>query len=267
MRMHHGRFAIMLRCLNPWKAWVAKMKRAKKLLDGILVGAQRKFYTNWKEYVQGVKQHREEIAKKALKRFLMRREFAVFNSWYSYVEKKKRILTMMRRAIGNPAFGTWLEYTYMIKEQRMALRGFTAIQSRHRGHVARLEFEGILRFMGVMKRLVRTKKSLNFVGVALQALVDQNYERKMDEFLKDAVSEEERRLAEFSEHFDKIESSIRKVKTVQLKSRKGKKELKDLAISIAEEYKDEEKGKKPGAKELEEMAKTRLLNKACDEAR
>ena len=138
MRMHHGRFAIMLRCLNPWKAWVAKMKRAKKLLDGILVGAQRKFYTNWKEYVQGVKQHREEIAKKALKRFLMRREFAVFNSWYSYVEKKKRILTMMRRAIGNPAFGTWLEYTYMIKEQRMALRGFTAIQSRHRGHVARL---------------------------------------------------------------------------------------------------------------------------------
>jgi len=270
MRMHHGRYAKMLRCLNPWKSWVAKMKRAKKLLEGILIGDQRAHYTAWKELVQQIKKEREEIAKKALNRFIHRREFAVFNAWYSFVEKKKRIMTMMRRAIGNPAFGTWLEYTYFIKEQKMVLRGMTAIQSMYRGWIARVEYAGILKFMGVMRRLVRTKKSLNFVGVALSALVDENYRKKMDDYLKDAVTDEERRLQEFSEHFDKIESGIRKVKTVQLKTRKGKREVKELSKEIMEEYNNNKEGSnndKITSKDAEEMAKARLLNIACDEAR
>lgn len=139
MRMHHGRYAIMLRCLNPWKAWVGKMKRAKKLLGKILVGAKRLNYTAWRDYVKNLKEERERIAKAAMKRFIMRREFAVFNSWYSYVERKKRILTMMKRAIGNPAFKHWLDYVEMIKEQKMVLRGYTAIQSMYRGWKAREE--------------------------------------------------------------------------------------------------------------------------------
>lgn len=43
-----------------------------------------------------------------------------------------RIMTMMKRAIGNPAFKHWLDYVEMIKEQKMVLRGYTAIQSMYR---------------------------------------------------------------------------------------------------------------------------------------
>ena len=55
----------------------------------------------------------------------MRREFAVFDAWFTFVERKKRVMTMMKRAIGNPAFKHWLDYVDMIKEQKMVLHGFT----------------------------------------------------------------------------------------------------------------------------------------------
>ncbi|GMI05596.1 hypothetical protein TrVE_jg1086 [Triparma verrucosa] len=270
MRMHHGRYAKMLRCLNPWKTWVAKMKRAKKLLGKILVGALRLNFTSWSAYVKKVKEEREEVARKALKRFIMRREFAVFNSWYSYVERKKKIITMMKRAIGNPAFKHWLDYVDMIKEQKMVLRGFTALQARHRAHVARAEFAGLLKFRHVMKKLVRTKKSLNFMGAVLHALVEEQERKKMDQELKDAVGEEEKRLSEFNAEFDKIESGIRKVKQMQMKTRKGKKEVKELTQYVYEEKMEEHKrgeGPKMTMKEAEEIARARMLNKACDEAR
>ena len=270
MRFYHGRYAIMLRCLNPWKLWVAKMKRAKKLLRKILVGAQRLHYTAWRDHVKAVKEERERIAKAAMKRFIMRREFAVFNSWYSYVERKKKILTMMKRSIGNPAFQHWLDYMEMIKEQKMVLRGFTSIQSMYRGWKAREEYEGMLKFMHIMRRLVRSKKSLNFSEAALHALIEHHERRKMDEELKDAVAAEEKRLAEFTEKFDKVESSIRKMKTMQLKSRRGKKELKELTAAIIGEKLEEHKagkGPKISKKDAEDMARARLLNKACDEAR
>jgi len=270
MRMHHGRYAIMLRCLNPWKAWVGKMKRAKKLLGKILVGAKRLHFTAFRDYVKNLKEERERIARAAMKRFIMRREFAVFNSWYSYVEKKKRIMTMMKRAIGNPAFKHWLDYVEMIKEQKMVLRGYTAIQSMYRGWKAREEFAGLLKFRHIMKRLVRTKKSMNFVGAALHALVEHEERKKMDEELKDAVGAEEKRLAEFTEQFDKVESGIRKMKAMQMKTRKGKKELKELTdIIIEEKMADHKQGKGPKItkNEAEEMARARILNHACDEAR
>ena len=265
MRMHHGRYAIMLRCLNPWKSWVAKMKRAKKLLGKILVGAKRLHYTAWRDYFKNLKEERERIARAAMKRFIMRREFAVFNSWYSYVEKKKRIMTMMKRAIGNPAFKHWLDYVEMIKEQKMALRGFTAIQSMYRGWNAREEFAGLLKFRRIMKRLVRTKKSMNFVGAALHALVEHEERKKMDEELRDAVGAEEKRLADFTEAFDKVESGIRKMKAMQMKTRKGKKELLEFTEIIIEEYKENKE--KINKKDAEDMARARLLNRACDEAR
>ena len=113
-------------------------------------------------------------------------------------------MTMMKRAIGNPAFKHWLDYTEMIKEQKMVLRSFTALQARQRGIAARSEFEGLLKFRHIMKKLVRTKKSLNFVNAALHALVEEQERKKMDEELKNAVGAEERRLAEFNEQFDKV---------------------------------------------------------------
>ncbi|GMH87954.1 hypothetical protein TL16_g11017 [Triparma laevis f. inornata] len=257
MRMHHGRYAKMLRCLNPWKSWVAKMKRAKKLLGKILVGAQRLFFVSWSAYVKGVKEAREAVAKKALKRFIMRRE-------------EEKIITMMKRAIGNPAFKHWLDYVDMIKEQKMVLRGFTALQARHRAHVARAEFGGILKFRDVMKKLVRTKKSLNFMGAVLHALVEEQERKKMDQELKDAVGQEEKRLAEFNAEFDKVESGIRKVKQMQMKTRKGKKEVKELTQYVFEEKMEEHKrgeGPKMTMKEAEEIARARMLNKATEQAR
>jgi hypothetical protein len=130
----------MLRCLNPWKEWVAKMKRARKLLKRIMQGAERLHFGGWKEYVQNEHQRRQEIAKKAMKRFLMRREFAVWNAWYGYVEKKKRIMTMMRRAIGAPSFGHWVDYVAMIKEQkvRAACKGPPSLERGSEASGARL---------------------------------------------------------------------------------------------------------------------------------
>ena len=124
--------------------------------------------------------------------------------------------------------------------------------------------------MHIMKKLVRTKKSLNFVNAALHALVDEQERKKMDEELKNAVSAEERRLAEFNDQFDKVESGIRKMKTMQMKTRKGKKELKEAAEEVFREKYEEHKrgeGDKVTKKEAEEIARARLLNSACDEAR
>ena len=279
MRLHHGRYAKLLRRLNPWKEYARKMKRANKLMKHILQGAIRVHFGGWKVYVQGESGRRQDVAKTAMRRFLMRREFSVFSAWFSFVERKKKVMTMMKRVIGAPSFGCWVEYVEMIKEQKMCIRSFTKIQAITRAQSARFEYGRLLGLMHVMRKLVRSKKAVNFVGAALAAMVDDHEEKRRDQELAGAVGEEEVRLAAFKVEFDKVESGIRKMKTLQLKTKKGKKELAALQESIFLKYNERKKFPKKDAsgetieekkvtmQDASDIARARLLNAACDQAR
>ena len=291
MRMHHGRYACMIRCFRPWVEWVGKMKRVRALMSGIMAGSKRNCFNEWRNTVQATKREREEIAKKCLKRMLMKAEFSCFVSWHGYTQQCRKVKTMMRRAIGCPSWNKWLDYVAQSKRERRVIRGFTALQSRARGASSRRDFLALTKLCKIMRRLVRHRKSSDLVHVALNALVEQQLRVMMDVELKNAVEEEERRLAEFSAQFSKIEAGIRKLKLLAMKKGKGKEELKKLADEIYDKKQHAKRSVFPpreGAnvaaggggggvvhhpessmsrEDCEELARARILNAACEEAK